>query len=80
MLAILRDGDYFGEMALLQQTPRTATVRTRAPSSLLRLDRDQFLDLLSSLPGLRDAFEHGVRSRRQANLAALRGVVQAGQR
>jgi ATP-binding cassette subfamily B protein len=71
-LAVLRDGDYFGEMALLDDAPRTATVRTRASSILLRLEREQFLDLLGTVPGLREAFERVVEARRQANLAALR--------
>ncbi len=76
-VALLRDGDYFGEIALLEDVPRTATVRTRAPTSLLALDREQFLDLLQAVPDLRAAFERGVEARRQANLAALQGAVGA---
>lgn len=72
-LAVLRDGDYFGEMALLREAPRAATVRARAPSVLLALDREHFLELLRAAPEMRAAFEHGVEARRQANLAALRG-------
>ena len=77
-VALLRDGDYFGEIALLEDVPRTATVRTRAPSLLLGLDREQFFDLLEAVPGLRTAFERGVEARRQANLTALREVVPIG--
>ena len=69
--AMLRDGDYFGEMALLRDGPRTATVRTRAPSVLLSLDREQFLDLLQALPNLGTAFERGLEAR-QVNPATLR--------
>jgi MFS family permease len=36
-------GESFGEIALLHQVPRTATVRTTEPTRLLELEREQFL-------------------------------------
>jgi ATP-binding cassette subfamily B protein len=77
-VALLRDGDYFGEIALLEDVPRTATVRTRVPTALLGLGREEFLDLLQATPDLRAAFERGVEARRRVNLAALREVIQVG--
>ena len=71
ILAVLRDGDYFGEMALLRDAPRMATVRARAASVLLTLDRDHFMNLLDTVPDLRSAFEQVVTARTQANLATL---------
>lgn len=38
--------DYFGEIALLQDIPRTATVRCLIPSELLVLSKDDFAQLL----------------------------------
>ena len=52
---VLQDGDYFGEVGLLHNVPRTATVRTDAPTVLLTLNRERFSRLLERVPELRDA-------------------------
>ena len=46
----LEAGEFFGEMALIESTPRTATVRAESPSVCLTLSRDSFLDLLQRKP------------------------------
>jgi EAL domain-containing protein (putative c-di-GMP-specific phosphodiesterase class I) len=45
--AVLKAGEIFGEVALLDQLPRTATVRTFEPTTLLRIERGLLLELLS---------------------------------
>ncbi len=45
-------GEPFGEMALLQEGGRTATVRAVEPSIILRIDRDPFLRVLGRSPSL----------------------------
>jgi CRP/FNR family cyclic AMP-dependent transcriptional regulator len=40
-VAVLGPGDWFGEMALIDIQPRSASVRAVAPSLLLRLDAEQ---------------------------------------
>jgi ATP-binding cassette subfamily B protein len=63
-LAVLTDGDFFGEMALLSSAPRAATVRAVLPSLLLSLDRDTFQKLLADQPAVRAAIEQAVERRR----------------
>lgn len=55
-LAELGPGSHFGEMALLSQRPRSATVRTLTATRLLALDRPQFHALLQQEPTLAGKF------------------------
>lgn len=50
-------GQYFGEIALLKSTERTATVRTVAECRLLGLEARDFRRLMDENPGLREAVE-----------------------
>jgi CRP-like cAMP-binding protein len=65
-LAILGDGDYFGEIALIQDTMRTATVTALTPCLLLSLERAEFEKLLSKAPDMRAKFEKIVKQRQEA--------------
>ena len=54
-LATLRRGQFFGEMGLLADTPRTATVRASGPTTVLALGREGFRALVAeSLDGAAD--------------------------
>ncbi len=55
-VGVLEDGDYFGEVALLRDVPRTASIRTLTDCMLLSLQREQFRSLLEQAPGLREKF------------------------
>lgn len=50
ILALLKAGDFFGEMSLLDGQPRSATVMAIADTELLLLQRDAFLSLLERKP------------------------------
>jgi ATP-binding cassette subfamily B protein len=52
---VLEDGDYFGELGLLRNVPRTATVRTDTLSVFLTLTRERFQRMLDRAPELRDS-------------------------
>ncbi len=51
---ILAEGDFFGEVALLKRTTRTATVRALTQVSLLVLNADDFHMLMEEDPELND--------------------------
>ena len=46
-VADLGPGDYFGEIGLLRQVPRVASVRTKTPCRLYRIPGQEFLEALS---------------------------------
>ena len=46
---MLRPGDYFGEVALLMDVPRTATVEAMTPATVASCDRATFDELVRPL-------------------------------
>src|SRR5215208_8421020 len=66
-LNVLRRGDLFGEMGLLERAQRTATVRASSDVEVLRLDRSVFDALVTSRPDLRQYFELQIRHRHLHN-------------
>ncbi|MBI2251176.1 MAG: cyclic nucleotide-binding domain-containing protein [Armatimonadetes bacterium] len=48
IIASIGDQDCFGEMAILDGLPRSASVKTIEPSLLLKIGKDNFNDLLEN--------------------------------
>jgi len=50
LLCVLDEGDFFGELSLIDGQPRSATIVTAAPTETLVLHRDDFLSFLGTSP------------------------------
>lgn len=64
----LGEGAFFGEMALLERQPRSASVATTRPTTLLVLYASDFYEIASHIPKLAEAVEVEARRRREENL------------
>jgi len=60
IIATLREGDFFGELSLLDGVSRSATATALEPSETLVLPRPIFRQLMQDDPGLRDALLAGL--------------------
>ena len=60
IIASLKPGDFFGELALLDSSPRSTTATAMESTETLSLPRDQFLDLLADDPALVRALLHAL--------------------
>jgi CRP/FNR family transcriptional regulator, cyclic AMP receptor protein len=79
ILASLKEGDFFGEMALLDGEPRSATVRAVDASRLLSIRRDDFLQFLRRYPDvalvlLAELSRRLRKSNKQVSSLAMMGV------
>ena len=63
-LGLLGEGDFFGEMAVLFEQPRAATVRAMEASDLLVLDGDEFRRIIDDFPVVAAEFRRIADARR----------------
>lgn len=52
VLGIMAEAEVFGEIALLDGGPRSATCAALEPCELISIDREQFMELLLASPGI----------------------------
>lgn len=62
-LATLSRGQFFGEMAILKDTPRMATVRAVTPTTLFAMERDAFRNLVAGSIGTTQDFNEVIQQR-----------------
>lgn len=62
-VATLRNGQFFGEIAILRDLPRTATVCTTVPTTLLAMDRDSFRGLVAQSLATTQDFDRVIQQR-----------------
>ncbi|MBB6634841.1 ATP-binding cassette domain-containing protein [Cohnella thailandensis] len=69
-VAVLEDGDHFGEIALLRHVPRTASIAALAPCVCLTLSGEQFHPLLRRYPAIRESLEATLQQRQSMSRSA----------
>ena len=62
-LGTLGSGQFYGELSVLRDRPRRATLRAARASSLLSMDRDEFKQLVAGALGSTAEFDQVVRNR-----------------
>jgi NADH dehydrogenase len=67
IVAMLKTGDSFGEMGLMQKAPRSASVRCVTPVDLLKISREDFKALSGSYTTLKDQLETRVSEINRSN-------------
>ncbi len=68
VVARLSKGQYFGEMALISNAPRNATVRSLTPVRLAVLGKQNFLTMLSLMPHTQEDIMQTVNMRAMSNV------------
>ncbi|MDX6532818.1 MAG: family transcriptional regulator, cyclic receptor protein [Gaiellales bacterium] len=67
-LADMVAGDFFGEMALVSQPKRSASVRATSPMRLLVMGRPEFLSMQSQMPGIAEQIRARIAERSENTL------------
>ncbi len=67
VLAILKEGDFFGEMAIIDGSPRSATATAIEPTELIIFDKDAFMAQVSENPLIEYVLETLIKRLRATN-------------
>lgn len=73
VIAELKAGQFFGEIALLEDTIRTADVKSKAYCDLYTFKKDDFLDVIEKYPDLGERF-HAIYKKRSTDKDSARST------
>ena len=76
-VATLKTGDVFGEMALISQIPRSASIRAKTPLDLISISRDAFEKLVTHLPGVKTSMNEVLQKHTALRDAVLQQIDDA---
>lgn len=74
-LAILSPGSFFGEMALISQNPRNASVKTLEDCELFSLSRKDLQVLMENTPAIAQAISEAMVERTDLNERRKKGIL-----
>jgi CRP-like cAMP-binding protein len=77
LVAVLEKGDFFGEMAILEGLPRSASVRALTEVELVRIDGTTFTQLLRAQPEIAVRIMRKLSRRLRESEARHRGAVSS---
>lgn len=66
--ATLKNGDFFGEMALISDKPRNNSAQAVEESEVFKLKKDDFIQLVSSTPDMANRVSNEFMRRLKANI------------
>lgn len=76
-VATVGSGEIIGESALRQGQLRSATVTTKGPAEMLRIERDDLADLLTKIPALRELIDTSAARHAQGGAAHAAAATEA---
>lgn len=66
-LATLKDGNFFGEMALIEEKPRMASAETLSDCEIFVLNKEDFAGLMQSSPDIAQSVQNAYTERKKQN-------------
>lgn len=72
-ITTLNEGEYFGEMALLSEKKRTATIKAAGPCKILAIKKDDFHILMTHFSDLKANFEKTESARKESSNKKAQG-------